>query len=358
MRKKGSFVSRVYLSNILNRTVLVFLLFASVHFFPGKACAQDVTVSYQEFYDALSPYGQWIEDSANGYVWVPNVDGEFQPYWTDGYWAMTEYGNTWVSDYAWGWACFHYGRWIYNDFYGWVWVPGYEWGPGWVAWRWGDGYCGWAPLYPGFAWELGMAYSCPEDWWIFMHPRHLHRDHYLNIWRGYFFHGPLYKHTLIERTTIVRNTVAVNNRSYVSGPRPAEIEAVTHRPVQVYHLSYASQRGADRVSGSAVNIYKPSRFEPAPAGGSRPRPANVMRAPAPVQINRPQPMSTRQDEPRPFNQNMQRQSPAWSHPRTSPAPVQQYNRQQQPMRAPSFAPRNTAPVRSAPARAPSSGGRR
>jgi hypothetical protein len=36
--------------------------------------------------------------------------------------------------------------------YGWVWTPGYVWGPAWVDWYWGDGYVGWVPLGPpGFA---------------------------------------------------------------------------------------------------------------------------------------------------------------------------------------------------------------
>jgi len=28
-----------------------------------------------------------------------------------------------ASDYNWGWAPFHYGRWAYDPFYGWMWVP-------------------------------------------------------------------------------------------------------------------------------------------------------------------------------------------------------------------------------------------
>ena len=30
------------------------------------------------------------------------------------------------------------GRWFFDDSYGWVWVPGSEWAPAWVAWRYGD----------------------------------------------------------------------------------------------------------------------------------------------------------------------------------------------------------------------------
>lgn len=67
-----------------------------------KASAQPgVSITFQTFYDELSPYGQWIDDPQYGYIWAPNVDRGFRPYYTNGYWVMTEYGNTWVSNYNW-----------------------------------------------------------------------------------------------------------------------------------------------------------------------------------------------------------------------------------------------------------------
>ena len=40
----------------------------------------DDNVSYQVFYDELSPYGSWVDYPSYGYVWVPRVTGDFQPY--------------------------------------------------------------------------------------------------------------------------------------------------------------------------------------------------------------------------------------------------------------------------------------
>src|ERR1039458_8402512 len=114
--------------------LLGLLLFTTAGF---KAHAQDVQVSFQTFYDNLSPYGQWVSDPQYGNVWVPNEEGNFRPYGSRGHWVMTDYGNTWVSDDPWGWACYHYGRWTYDNYYGWIWVPGYEWAPAWVSWRYG-----------------------------------------------------------------------------------------------------------------------------------------------------------------------------------------------------------------------------
>src|SRR5437588_729802 len=75
--------------------------------------------SYELFYNDLSPYGNWVDYSGYGYVWIPTSAGpSFTPYQSQGYWTMTDYGWTWVSYYAWGWAPFHYGRWGYDNYYG------------------------------------------------------------------------------------------------------------------------------------------------------------------------------------------------------------------------------------------------
>ena len=296
------------------KKVLLFavVVFCSGLLLPRGASAQgDVYVSYQSFYDQLSPYGQWINDPQYGYVWVPNVDDDFRPYFTGGHWVYTEFGNTWVSDYPWGWACFHYGRWTYNDYYGWLWVPGSEWGPGWVTWRWGGGYCGWAPLYPGFAWAGGV-YSCPDDWWIFMHPRYLYRPRYVNIWRSDFVRGPRHTEAILHRTDMVANTYENNNIKYYSGPRATEVQQVTHHPVQVYHLGNAPVRGADMISGSTVDIYRPSRVEQLNKDGQRPLPTQVMNAPQP--LKNPEQVKVKWDQPRPFKQTIQQQNPKWERP--------------------------------------------
>ena len=117
---------------------------------PQKASAQ-VSVSFQLFYDDLSPHGYWVDNRDYGNVWVPNVSPGFTPYATNGHWVFTNAGWTWFSDYPWGWAPFHYGRWYNDPFYGPMWVPGNEWGPGWVTWRSSAGYYGWAPIRPGIS---------------------------------------------------------------------------------------------------------------------------------------------------------------------------------------------------------------
>ena len=110
------------------------------------------------FYDDLDPYGDWIDYEDYGYVFAPRVGPTWRPY-TQGHWAMTqEYGYLWVSQEPFGWATYHYGRWMPSR-YGWLWVPGYDWGPAWVSWRSGGDYVGWAPLPPQARWQVGVGFN-------------------------------------------------------------------------------------------------------------------------------------------------------------------------------------------------------
>jgi hypothetical protein len=90
----------------------------------SRALAQDEPIPQPEgdfdvttFDETLSPYGQWVdtgEGPSDGRAWRPDPDvvGEdFQPYATGGRWVYSDWGWTWESDYPWGWAPFHYGRW-------------------------------------------------------------------------------------------------------------------------------------------------------------------------------------------------------------------------------------------------------
>ena len=108
--------------------------------------------AYQQFDAALQPYGTWTDDPSYGQVWEPSpevVGTDFEPYESGGQWiASSDYGFNWVSDWDWGWAPFHYGRWIWRVPGGWAWIPGSIWGPAWVNWRYGGGYVGWAPMGP------------------------------------------------------------------------------------------------------------------------------------------------------------------------------------------------------------------
>ena len=104
-----------------------------------------------DFYRELAPYGSWVDVEGSGRCWKPTVAAarpDWQPYCDRGHWVLTECGWYWRSDYSWGWAPFHYGRWLHHSTAGWCWRPDQIWGPAWVAWRSSRQYCGWAPLPP------------------------------------------------------------------------------------------------------------------------------------------------------------------------------------------------------------------
>ncbi len=119
----------------------------------------DIDINY--FYYSLEPYGEWIEIGYDDFVWRPfKSDYSWRPY-SDGRWEWTRNGWYWVSYEQFGWATYHYGRWFFDDYYGWVWMPDNVWAPAWVEWRYNDNYIGWAPLppYATFNYRRGIHFS-------------------------------------------------------------------------------------------------------------------------------------------------------------------------------------------------------
>lgn len=137
---------------------------------------------YSSFYYDLSSHGRWIELEPGFVVWKPRASMRWAPY-SSGHWIWTNYGWYWDSYEPFGHVVYHYGRWFYDDYYGWLWVPGDEWAPAWVEWRYDDNYIGWSPL-PPYAYlsvSLGIHYSVnyiiPYNHWHFVKFSHFHHNH-------------------------------------------------------------------------------------------------------------------------------------------------------------------------------------
>ena len=107
-----------------------------------------------DFGEALEPYGNWMRTREYGDVWKPRISNPtvWAPY-TVGRWHYTELGWHFTSSEPWGWACYHYGRWVRYKTVGWCWVPGREWAPAWVSWRTSPRHIGWSPLPPAATWN-------------------------------------------------------------------------------------------------------------------------------------------------------------------------------------------------------------
>jgi hypothetical protein len=118
-------------------------------------------VSLGRFEASLNPYGSWVYVAGVGRAWrpFPHVVGAgFVPYATNGRWVYTPRGWSFRSAYPFGWATFHYGRWMHSPRFGWIWAPGYTWAPAWVSWRRHGSYVAWAPIAPtGFEVRFGFG---------------------------------------------------------------------------------------------------------------------------------------------------------------------------------------------------------
>jgi hypothetical protein len=236
-------------------SILWVVLVGLLAFTPFDSKAQQAEVSFQIFYDELAPHGRWLLHPKYGDVWAPNVQGEFTPYLTNGYWTVTQYGNTWVSNYDWGWATFHYGRWYFDEFEGWVWIPDTEWAPAWVVWRNGGGYYGWAAMSPGINFNVSLTLfdGIPGNYWCFVPQQY--------VWRPYLYRycAPRHRNVYIVSNTTYVSHCRVNNitYNYYTGPSHTEITYVTNRPVVIHHVENTNKPGRSQVSRDKIAMYTP-----------------------------------------------------------------------------------------------------
>ena len=241
--------------------------------FPKQASAQQAAVSFQIFYNQLSPYGQWVDYPAYGYVWIPNAGPDFVPYSTGGYWVLSDDGWTWVSDYDWGWAPFHYGRWDYDNAYGWFWVPDNVWGPSWVTWRQGNGYYGWAPMRPGVSIDVsfGRSYNMAGDRWTFIRERDLGRRH-VDRYRVDQRNGA----AIFRNSAVISRTYVSSNRhaTYIVGPDRNAVQKATGRTIKPVAIQNRSRPG-EALGRGQLRMYRPE-VRSANSNGQRPVPPRVV----------------------------------------------------------------------------------
>src|SRR5512146_1507662 len=147
-------------------------------------------------YEDLDEYGYWRSEPSYGYVWYPRtVIVGWAPY-RYGHWAWIDpWGWTWVDDSPWGFAPFHYGRWVYSS-YGWGWCPGPRhyrpiYAPALVAW------------FGGSGWGVGMSFGGPAVGWVPLGWGEPYYPYY-RVSRGYFRNVNIYN-THINNITVIEN---------------------------------------------------------------------------------------------------------------------------------------------------------
>jgi hypothetical protein len=139
-------------------------------------------------WEDLERDGRWDTHPDYGPVWMPTtVVSNWAPY-RYGHWAWVRpWGWTWVDDAPWGFAPFHYGRWVMVGGH-WCWAPGRYvsrpvYAPALVAWIGGPHasvnvrvggppHVGWVPLAPREAYY--PHYRAGGGYWKAVNSAHLH----------------------------------------------------------------------------------------------------------------------------------------------------------------------------------------
>jgi hypothetical protein len=156
-------------------------------------------------YQDLDDYGSWRSDPNYGNVWTPTrVSADWAPY-RNGHWAwISPWGWTWVDDAPWGYAPFHYGRWVSLNG-NWGWVPGPR-----------DVQPVYAPALVVFigAPQFGNGYGGNVGWFP-LGPREVYVPSY-NVSRGYVDRVNV-SNTIVTTTTI---TTVYNNQVANRGNNP------------------------------------------------------------------------------------------------------------------------------------------
>ena len=133
-----------------------------------------------------------------------------------------------------------------------MWVPGYEWSPGWVSWRTGGDYYGWAPLRPGINISIGFGnYNPPYDYWSFAPRRYINHR---NI--GSYCVDRSRNITIINNTTIINNYGDRHNVFVNGGPGRHDAERYAGR-IRPVNFSETNRPGGREFRNNRVNVYRP-----------------------------------------------------------------------------------------------------
>lgn len=147
----------------------------------------------------LDRHGDWQQDAEYGTVWLPRtVATDWAPY-RQGRWAwIAPWGWTWIDAAPWGFAPFHYGRWVMLG-PRWAWVPGQLRGrpvyaPALVGWV-GE---------PG--WQVSFSFgSAPAVGWFPLAPREV----YVPAYRHSHRHLQQINITTVHNVTVIDRSLKV-----------------------------------------------------------------------------------------------------------------------------------------------------
>ena len=279
-------------------------------------------------YEDLDDYGGWRQVPEYGTVWFPHVTVvDWAPY-RYGHWAwISPWGWTWVDDAPWGFAPFHYGRWV-NVRGGWGWVPcpprvvavAYVrpvYAPALVAWVGGPHFAVGVGVGGGVGVNVGWFPLGPRE--VYVPSYHSSRTYINNV----NVSNTTVNQTVVNNyynTTVVNKNVTVNNVTYVnqhvagavtatSGQNFSSAQPVARNMVRVDQREVATAQVAVRapsvvppkqavLGGGATTRYQPPAAVQARAVVAKtpppPAPLPFVQRQAAIKANEGQPISNAQ----------------------------------------------------------------
>jgi len=235
-------------------------------------------------YEDLDSYGAWQPAAEYGNVWFPRqVANDWVPY-RDGRWVWVEpWGWTWVDNAPWGFAPFHYGRWVQvNNRWGWwpgerVQTPVYA--PALVAFFGGDnlGISVSVGVGPAVGW-FPLGYRDPYIPWYTASPAYRRSVNVAYV-RDPVVLNQVVNITNVNVTNVTNIRYAHRDRNDVATvvPRQTFVSAQSVRPVAV-------AVSAQRVASATMVAGAPAAPERASLVG---RQGRAERAPRADRVNKP-----------------------------------------------------------------------
>lgn len=209
-----------------------------------------------DFEPVLAPYGTWLVTTTCGRGWRPHADVVgvgFVPYRTGGEWVSTDHGWSFESEWEWGWAVYHYGRWCPDPGEGWVWVPGTVWAPAWVEWRTSGAFVGWAPLPP-------PGVVIVHDHWTFVDHRHFHESRVVH----HALPPERVRHVHEQSRPTVPDVVVHGPTTWPAGPSARDISRQSGKDIRPVHVVPPKPGTIRRATARPVKKAPPVRHAPGP----------------------------------------------------------------------------------------------
>jgi hypothetical protein len=206
-------------------------------------------------YEDLDDQGAWRPAPGYGNVWFPRTAGaDWAPY-HNGHWAYIEpWGYSWVDDQPWGFAPFHYGRWVsVSGAWGWVPSPPRVEGVAYVRPVYAPALVAWVGVGAGVAWfALG-----PRDVYVPSYPVSRNYVNNINV------SNTTVNTTVVNNyynTTVINKTVNVTNVKYVNQGVPGAVAATTS---QAFSSAQPVARNAVKVDAHALAVAQVRTYTPA-----------------------------------------------------------------------------------------------